>query len=130
MSRPIIALILAFITSCATNPNPNGLILDYSDFGPQVIANEVLGQDWWQWQPHGDSRPTDYEIKVVVYTDTTTENIRAKFPVDPNQNKDYRYLEYENAVEYLDQHINDNVMEAVTRQLINTRTKIISHFAD
>jgi len=33
------------------------VLLDYNDFGPQIIAQEVISMEWWQWQDHGDSDP-------------------------------------------------------------------------
>lgn len=102
------------------------IVLDYEDFGPQAIANEVIGSEWWQWQSHGDSRPAEYDIKVIVYRYVDFDNVKKQYPVDPEQKKDFRYLEYKNALSYLDEKINENVIEQVTKTLQETREKIIA----
>jgi len=100
-------------------------VLEYKDFGPPVIATELLGVDWWQWQNHGGSSPETYAIKVVVYNNIERDQVEKRYPVVPSKNQDYRYIEYHEALKYLDERIAENVMEQVTDKLINTRNKII-----
>lgn len=85
--------------------------------------------EWWQWQEHGDSRPQEYDIKVVVYTQMTEQQLESRFPVVPEKNQDFRYLKYEDAMAYLDKHIEENVMEPVTQTLSSTRRSLKDHFA-
>ena len=99
-------------------------VLDYKDFGPQVIASEVIGAEWWQWQSHGDSRPAQYDIKVIVYRDIAFDEVQECYPVDQKNKKDYRYLEYNKALSYLNSKIDDNVIKRVTDTLKDTRKKI------
>ncbi|WP_157209853.1 hypothetical protein [Marinimicrobium agarilyticum] len=101
-------------------------MFDYNDFGPQVIAHEVIGMEWWQWQPHGDSRPKDYDVKVVVYRNVTLEDVKAQFPVVPEEEQDYRYLEYGTALEYLNDKISDDVSKNVTDRLKETRERVVN----
>ncbi len=120
-----ILLVIAFFTCVSVSAKTGVCVLKYEDFGPPVIANNLIGMDWWQWQPHGDSRPTRYDIKVVVYRGLQLDKVKAKYPVAPEKNKDYRYVEYADALTYLDQHIAENMMQPVTSQLIAARRKII-----
>jgi len=87
-------------------------VLPYSAFGPQVIAHELIGMEWWQWDNHGDSRPREYPIKVVVYWDQTLEETQKRFPVEREKEKDFRYVEYAPAVKHMEKAAKE--MEAAT----------------
>jgi len=125
----IATLIFVLLTtiSCVSIPNtPNTYVLNYEDFGPPVIANELIGMDWWQWENHGDSRPKVYDIKVVVYKEITLNKVKENYPIDSANNKDYRYIEYVDAIKYLDEHIDENVFEIVTIKLLKTKNILVS----
>ena len=124
MFRSLILSIAILITGCLNSNNQNTLVFRYSDFGPQVIASEIIGMEWWQWQSHGESRPTKYDIKVVVYNKIDIADVKKLYPVIEKQNQDYRYLEKSTALEYLDEKIKENTIELVTNTLITTRDKI------
>ncbi|EKE70635.1 hypothetical protein [Gallaecimonas xiamenensis] len=76
-----LALSALFIAACAVNRDQQMMVLSYQAFGPQVTATEVLGNEWWQWQAHGDSRPRDYDVKVVVYRGISLIDVKAAYPV-------------------------------------------------
>lgn len=76
-------------------------ILPYSAFGPQAAAYELVGMEWWQWDPHGDSRPRDYPIKIVVFWDQTRDDTAKRHPVDRDNLQDFRYVEYSKAVTHM-----------------------------
>lgn len=126
MLRICAFLTLFLIVACSTHSNKNEMILDYKDFGPQVIASEIIGVDWWQSQSHGGSRPIEYNVKVVVYRNAELNEIKEKYPTVPEEERDYRYLEYDLALNYLEEKINEDVLEGVTVTLKKTRQKIIS----
>jgi len=121
--RVIWSLCLLFLLSC-TDRNSNLVLLKHEDFGPQVVAHEILGMDWWQWQSHGDSKPRKYDIKVVVYKDIDISEVKKLFPVDPDLLQDYRYVNYSVAIDYLDKVIEENVLESVTTKLVDTKAGI------
>ncbi|KHD06928.1 hypothetical protein PN36_23915 [Candidatus Thiomargarita nelsonii] len=103
----------------------NALVLDYSDFGPQAMAYELIGFQWWQWEKPCCSEPDSiYNIKVVVYKDKdiALNEVKALFPVNPEQQQDYRYLEYSKAVSYLTEHIQDDEMPSLLKE---TKRKIV-----
>lgn len=78
------------------------LVFAYRDFGPQVAVVDLIGNEWYQWESHGDDDPdTHADIKVVVFWDDDLDAVSAKFPVVKEEEKDYRYLEYEQAVDHL-----------------------------
>jgi len=129
MKKLTILTILFFLFGCASSAQSeniikNYIVLNYEDFGPQVIANEVIGMQWWQWDNFGDSQEKSYDIKVVVYNNIDLTAVSATFPVDQANEKDYRYLDYQNAVIYLNGKIDENVFPVVTQKLIDTRNKI------
>jgi hypothetical protein len=82
------------------------IIFQYSDFGPQVLAHELIGFEWYQWERDGHPDPNYvYDIKVVVYKDIRLEEVKKIYPVIKAKQQDYRYVEYKEALEYLDKHI-------------------------
>jgi hypothetical protein len=101
------------------------MVLHYDDFGPPSAAHELIGMDWWQWQPHGDARPRRYDIKVVVYRDIEPRQVRQAFPTDPLREQDYRYVGFTDAMRYLERMITDSAIESITQRLIETRERII-----
>lgn len=121
----VIALLWA---SQALAETKQTMLLDYGDFGPQAAAYELLGMQWWQWQSHGDSRPRHYDINVAVYKDINLEKVKAMYPVDVSQEKDYRYVKYADAMRYLDEQISENVIPELTEQLWSVKAKIKNYF--
>ncbi|MFC1749684.1 hypothetical protein ACFL2V_12860 [Pseudomonadota bacterium] len=122
----LLFVLLCSLSACVSfETKQSYYVAQYSDFGPPVIATDLIGVDWWQWQSHGDSRPKDYDIKVIVYSGASAKEIKKKFPLDPDRKKDFRYIDFLSAVEYLDRNIEENILESVTTTLINTRAKIL-----
>lgn len=99
---------------------PVVVVLSYEDFGRQVMAHEALGMQWWQWQTRGDSRPTEYDIKVAVFQGSGDE-VKSLYPVVEHKTQDYRYITYQNAINYLDSAIVENALPLVTERLMDTR---------
>ena len=86
--------------------NRNILILEYEDFGVQSMSYELLGFQWYQWDNHGSSDPDEkYNIRVVVYKNICLEEVRTLYPVNKDSKQDYRYVEYREALNYLDEQI-------------------------
>lgn len=111
------------------------LVLEYEDFGPQAMAYEMIGMQWWQWQNHGAIDPsTQYDINVVVYRGVPIEEIKTLFPVDRSAHMDFRYVEFEAATTYLDRRISDlgeikkDWAVALQKRLIDTKSKIERKF--
>lgn len=76
--------------------------MEYSDFGPQVVAHEAIGMEWWSWDSNGgDDAKKACSIKVVVYWGQSLESTKIKYPVNKAVLHDYRYIEYDSAVRYL-----------------------------
>lgn len=124
-------LLLLLVSACTSNNDQNTIILDYKDFGPQVIAHEVIGNEWWQWDAHGAPDPTtSYDVKVVVYRNIDLASVKKKYPVDKEQQKDYRYLEYSQSISYLEKqmrHTMETPLTGMTKTLVQTKQKITAH---
>jgi hypothetical protein len=118
-------LLLAFFACTSAFAKSGTYVLQYEDFGPPVIASDLVGMDWWQWQTHGDSRPRRYDIKIIVYRGLPLDQVTARYPVVPEKNKDFRYVEYAAALEYLDEKIKEDVLAPTTTTLKLTKRKII-----
>ena len=125
----LLALMAFLLVACAHAEVKSMVVLDYNDFGPQAAAYELLGMEWWQWQSHGESRPQAYNIKVVVYKDVTLDSVKQKYPVVQEQLKDYRYVSYNDAIQYLDDIIQENLMPELTTKLKQTKQTLLKEFA-
>ena len=85
---------------------PSAIFFEYRDFGPQAMAHELLGMEWYQWQPHGDSDPKSIDdIKVIVFNDMTLTKVQELYPVNPEKKHDYRYVHIDRARKFLQEKI-------------------------
>jgi hypothetical protein len=99
---------VTFIIFGCNKSAKNFAVFKYEDFGPQAMAWEKIGMQWWQWDNHGDSNPNyKYDIKVVVYKEILLERIKTMFPVNRSEKKDFRYFEFHDSIRYLDARISD-----------------------
>jgi hypothetical protein len=89
------------------------------------MSYEVLGFEWWQWQPHGDSRPREYDIRVVVYCNASADEVSRQYPVDKKAELDFRYITYDRALSFLDENIQQDVDPALTDELRATRKELV-----
>lgn len=97
--------LVPLICSGCSGRTPEPLILEYDDFGPQVIAHELIGMGWYQWNACGSEDDNyQYHIRVVIYKDMTEEDIRAKYP-SVKGTIDYRYIQAEAAEGFLAEKI-------------------------
>jgi hypothetical protein len=85
---------------------PNTVILGYEDFGPQVMAYELIGYGWNQWKNEGHELPDDVDVKVVVYRGVNLAKVKGAYPVVRGQS-DYRYVEYDRAMRFLNAQISE-----------------------
>jgi hypothetical protein len=90
----------------ATKSTAAVLLLDYQDFGPQVIAHELIGMEWYQWNATGDEKLRD-PIVVVVYRAQDEKDVRKLYPVDRATKHDYRYVSQKAATDFLHSQIDD-----------------------
>jgi hypothetical protein len=121
---PLFFCIVGF--SCShQNSQHQHVILNYRDFGPPALASELIGNDYWQWDSHGDSRPRDYQISVVVYRNVDLQKVKKIYPVKKEKEQDYRYVEYQIAMEFLDSSIAElqSYKDEIPQKLIDTLTK-------
>lgn len=103
------------------------MVFSYQDFGPQVIAYELIGFEWYQWNRHGDSDPKNIDdVKVVIYRNISLEKAQEKFPVSQEKNLDHRYLDYDSAIKYLDEYINEPDLE----HLKATKKKVVENLGN
>ena len=107
----------------------NTLILSYDDFGPQVVAHDLLGLQFWQWDSQGDPDPkTTYDIRVIVYKDISLESLKKDYPINRDQKIDFRYLSYDGSIEYLDSLIEEFGNDFDIVAYSELREKIIAYF--
>jgi hypothetical protein len=121
----VFSLCLCLATACAARPEAASTVLPYGSFGPQAMSYEVLGFEWWQWQPHGDSRPRKYDVRVVVYCNASTDAVARLYPVDRKAERDYRHITYDRALSFLDENIQQDVDPALTDELRATRKELV-----
>lgn len=80
-------------------------LMKYHDFGPQSVAGDLLGKDWYRWDYAGYASP-DYkpDIDVAIYRNIPLEAAQQRYPVLQGK-RDVRYVEYQRAVDFLRDHI-------------------------
>lgn len=109
----LITFILLFSSGCITAPaetKSDYLVLKYEEFGPQAMAHEIIGMEWWQWNNYAPDQNKKYDINVVVYRNMEESDVALLFPIDKTKNIDYRYLTYYIAKQFLNKHIDKNII--------------------
>ncbi len=101
--------IIFFMGGCSSNNSNQSqiLILPYSAFGPYTMSGSLLGVEWFQWQPHGDSRPRKYDVNIVVYRNISLDEVKRKYPISEKKKIDYRYVTYSDSISYFNENIID-----------------------
>jgi hypothetical protein len=131
----LIAALAAVLVNCTSEikteempPESHTLILRYQDFGPQVVAHKWLGMEWYQWNSHGSDDPNeDDDIKVVVYRGVPLDEVKRIYPVVEGR-QDYRYLEYETALDLLSKYESDSFWDQypeTKERMRQTKRKIL-----
>ena len=126
----IFAIFITFLLlSGCSRSDEEFLVLKYRDFGPQAAAYEIIGMEWWQWDNHGASDPNVYyDINVVVYRDNTLSQVKKAYPVVPAKNRDYRYLSYAKALDYIERYTQEDSYPELKETLLITHLRIEGHF--
>lgn len=107
---------------------PHTLVLAYADFGPQVMASELLGMEWWQWEAGGSWEPGDaFDVRVVVYRGMTLAEVQAEYPTVVGK-ADHRYVSYDEAMAYFDRSLaeleDDPSLARLHEELAVTRARV------
>ena len=132
---------LVFILNgCATynTDRKQSLVLPYSAFGPPTMSGTLIGVEWFQWLSHGESRPRDYDINVVIYRKIPLEEVRNLYPISQKESIDYRYVSYSDAVSYFDHNITEVVrmeqegypMGSLSEELRSVKIQIINELGN
>ncbi|HRI10421.1 MAG TPA: hypothetical protein PKW35_21525 [Nannocystaceae bacterium] len=108
---------------------PHTLVLAYDAFGPQAMAGELLGPEWWQWEPGGSWESGDrFDVRVVVYRDRSADEVAAAYPSVAGK-ADYRYVTHADALAHLDRSIEacagEPTLTALQAELAATRARIV-----
>jgi len=134
----LISSVVIFSTSCKQSSEPkiscNSVgVFDYSDFGPQAMAFDFIGNEWWQWLAQGNGQPNiEYPIKVVVHADTKLSFAQDKYPISEVKKDDYRYVSYSMTLNYLNSNLSELALfqkdgqsfESLIETLQNTQTRV------
>jgi len=131
-------LLLLALPACGEKSDraERALVLDYADFGPQVMAEPLLGDEWYVWTRPGDLAPDDrFDVRVVVYQGDRAAIERA-YPTVPGRS-DYRLVARSEAVRFLDRQLAElaaagadlSQPERVLRRRLEANRKRIAAFA-
>ena len=127
MMRPVF-IILLLLTSCTAEIKP--MVLDYDDFGPQVLSYKTLGYGWYEWNSHGSQEKDN--IKIVVYKRNKSFAEKKYKDSQSLPVVDYRFISYESALEYFNQNIKElartNEFPEIIKQLKLTKKKLKQGF--
>jgi hypothetical protein len=122
--QSVFILITVFLfAGCAAKHETHAetVVLSYYELGPQVAVHELIGYEWYQWNSHGDSDPNKFDdVKVVIYRNIPLEKVKEMYPVIVGK-QDYRYLDYEAAINYLNKMSGEPYLE----DLQKTKKKIV-----
>lgn len=124
MKKLLLCALLMLTAACASKLSRSVLVLDYADFGPQAMAYPLLDHRRLPWDPHAPLILGQGQIKVVVYRGVSLEAVQAAYPPDRSRNIDYRYVNYSEALQYLDTQIQRNLLPRVTPRLIRARERL------
>ena len=102
------------------------------------MSGSLLGVEWFQWQSHGDSRPRKYDVNIVVYRDSSFEEVKSQYPISEKNEIDYRYVTYVDSITYFDENISNVVimeqegypMGTLPDRLKATKAQIIDKLGD
>lgn len=122
--------LLYLLAACATPVSKKVVILEYADFGPQAMAYSTLGRKRLSWDPTIPIIIGHAQIQVVVYRGVPLQVVRQNYPSLREQNIDVRYLQYGEALNYLDARIEQNLLARITERLKDARSKIIEQLGD
>jgi hypothetical protein len=128
LQRVFLLFSALLVASCTTQHQPHAstVVLSYQELGPQIAVYELIGKEWYQWNSHGGSHPHEIDdVKVVIYRNISLDRVKEMYPVVVRQ-KDYRYLDYETAIKYL----NKNEGEPYLKHLQVTKKKVIEQLSD
>ena len=81
------------------------VVFKYTDFGPQAMAYELIGFNWYQWDCSGcgDLRK-QHDIRIVVYRNINLSKVKKFYPIIIGKT-DYRYVEYNESINFLNKKI-------------------------
>ncbi len=114
------------LSGCSSQLQKNTLVLEYADFGPQTMAYKALGPKNLQWQPQEPLLLGQGKVYVVVYKNISIDDVQHHFRPDHTNHLDYRYIQYGDALNYLDARIAQNLLRKITTRLQKTRKAIVS----
>lgn len=120
------AALLLLCGGCASRIEKSTVVFEYADFGPQPMAYPILGSKNLQWEPEVPILIGQGKVYVVVYKGIPVEAVKKSFPSDRSRNLDFRYLQYGEALNYLDAKIERNLLRRVTARLRKTRAKLLA----
>jgi hypothetical protein len=109
---------------------PYTIVLAYHDFGPQVMAFELIGMEWWQWEGGGSWEPGDrFDVRVVVYRGITLAAAQAEYPTVEGR-ADYRYVSFDDAMAHFDRSMaeiegeGEPLLQRLHEELAVTRARV------
>ena len=121
----IAVVVCLLCSSCATRIAKTTVVFEYADFGPRAMAYSLLGSKNLQWEPEVPILIGQGKVYVVVYRGIPIERVQEYYPQDRSRNLDYRYVQYGEALNYLDAKIERNLLRRITERLIRTRQTIL-----
>jgi len=130
MCRVVHSLIILFLLVSCSSTDSSVLQLKYNAFGPQVLAIDLLGHEWPLWESHWDER--EHIPIVIVYSGMERKAVELKYPSNPDQGIDYRYVTADAAILHLERTIRqmeEYEDKSVRETLKHTRTLLVNHFA-
>ncbi len=119
-------IVFFLLSSCVYKEKP--IVLDYSDFGPQVLSYETLGFSWYEWNSHGSKEKDN--VKVIVYKNLKSSAHKRYIDSQSPPAVDYRFISHQKAMDYLNKNIEElsqtNEFPEIIKLLKLTKKKLVS----
>lgn len=78
------------------------VLFRYEDFGPQAMAGQLIGSQWWSWEAGGSFEPCDeFDVRVVAFDARAAQQAKQRYPTVRGES-DYRLVERNEAIRFLD----------------------------
>ena len=123
--------------ACPHGVGDDAILLDFDAFGPSAMSSPLLGQAWWQWDGEGHTfEEQGGTVWVVVHDDAPPDELAVRFPVRQAERCDHRYVDLDDALAYLEDHIAEldglgddaNAFGPLIERLRTTREELLRHF--
>lgn len=68
-------------------------------------TDDLFGPSYYSWPLKAHAPHAAYNITYIIYRDANIDKIKKQYKIIPEQELDYRYIPYHEAIRYLDKNV-------------------------